>query len=355
MNAPLKPWYVSAEDFPEQGGADEKLEFLISYAVLAPSSHNTQPWMFRVHSNVLELFADLSRALPVADPQNRELIMSCGAALKNLIIAIDYFGYAYRLEICPDPDHPTFLARVRLGFKTETFTEEILMFHAIQKRHTNRLPFREEPIPESLLATLQTVTQQEGAWLDFVRDEDLRFAVADLIATADRMQWSDKAFRRELADWLHSNRCAKRDGIPGYASGLGNLKARAQPLMVRTFDLGKGRAARDREIAIHSPVLALLRTEGDTIADWMHAGQALESVLLRARVEDVWASFLNPQIEVGSLRTKLAETLGCSGFPQILLRLGFGSEVKPTPRRSVAQAMMRPSQSPVRVHLTHSL
>src|ERR1041385_7649236 len=114
MNAPLDAWNVSADDFPVDGTSEEKLWFLIRYAVLAPSTHNTQPWLFRIHGNVLELFADDSRALPVIDPDHRELIISCGAALFHLRVAIEYFGHSCQCEILPEPDNPALLARVHL-------------------------------------------------------------------------------------------------------------------------------------------------------------------------------------------------------------------------------------------------
>src|SRR6266567_1447408 len=100
MNAPLDTWNVSADDFPVDGTSEEKLWSLVRYAILAPSTHNTQPWKFRIHGNVVELYADFTRALPVVDPEHRELIMSCGcgAALLHLRIAIRCFGYACNME-----------------------------------------------------------------------------------------------------------------------------------------------------------------------------------------------------------------------------------------------------------------
>ncbi|WP_229440580.1 hypothetical protein [Massilia sp. BSC265] len=55
--------------------------------MLAPSSHNTQPWLFRMAESSIDLFADRTRALPVNDPDDRELTISCGCALMHLRIA----------------------------------------------------------------------------------------------------------------------------------------------------------------------------------------------------------------------------------------------------------------------------
>lgn len=236
----LEAWEISPAAFPASGSSFEKLEFCVNYAILAPSSHNTQPWHFHIGGSDLELHADPARGLP-----------------------------------------------------------------------------------------------------QFVPSETARFVVADLVAEGDRIQWSGKPFREELARWLRANHAPSRDGIPGYAQGLNDLLAYAGPLLVRTFDRGAGIAAKDRDIALYSPALAVLGTENDAPGDWLAAGQALAKVLLRARIEDVWASFLNQPIEVAALRPRLLEAVGREGYPQLLMRLGFAPEVRPTPRRALADVVTR--------------
>jgi nitroreductase len=344
MNTPLAAWNVSPDDFPADGTSEEKLWFAVRYAILAPSTHNTQPWLFQIHGNVLELYADLTRALPVVDPDHRELIISCGAALFHLRLAIRYFGYSSRVETFPEPADSNLLARLHLGFKDDTEAADILLFNAIPKRRTNRLEFRNEAVPTALLSVLCGFAAQEGAWLKIVEGEEARYAVADLVAEADRIQWAGKPFRRELAAWLHPNRADASDGIPGYAQGPNGLPAYAGPMVIKTFDLGKRRSSADWDVALYSPVLAVLGTDANTPQDWLQTGQALANLLLRARVEDVWASYLNQPIELPELRPRLAELIKPGSCPQILLRLGFGDEVKPTPRRPVQEVILKSQQ-----------
>ncbi len=334
------PWRVVEEPFPDFGNSVEKLQFFLNFAVLAPSSHNSQPWLFRLLGNEVELYADRTRSLHVVDPTDRELIVSCGAALYHLELSMKHYGYLGGTEILPDSGDADLLARVRLGFLNESSVEERLMFHAIPKRRTNRQPFREDPVPEALLRRLQEHAQMEGAWLDVVRSEDVRFKLAELIGEADRKQWANKRFRLELAAWVHPNRSASRDGIPGYAQGLNDLLSCAGPLVIRTFDLGEGQAARDQEIARFSPAIVVIGTETDRPRDWIATGRALARILLRARVEDTWASFLNQPIELPEMRAELAMLLGRKTSPQLVLRLGLGSDVSPTPRRSVGEVLI---------------
>src|SRR5690606_15026240 len=106
MRSIQDPWQVSEAEFPRTGGPSEKLRHLLNYAVLAPSDHNTQPWRFRLAHGSVDVFADRSRALPVVDPADRELVISCGAALYQLRLAIRYFGFADRVALFPDAQQP---------------------------------------------------------------------------------------------------------------------------------------------------------------------------------------------------------------------------------------------------------
>src|SRR5690606_33728187 len=109
------PWHVSEAGFPRQGSSLEQLRYLLNYAVVAPSGHNTQPWLFRSIGDGVELFADRTRALPIVDPEDRELTISCGAALCQLRLAIAHFGFADVVELFPDAAQDCLLARVALG------------------------------------------------------------------------------------------------------------------------------------------------------------------------------------------------------------------------------------------------
>ncbi|MBI4419891.1 MAG: nitroreductase [Gemmatimonadetes bacterium] len=337
VDALVAPYLDAIDEFPVEGTAERKLRAALRYAVLAPSSHNSQPWLFRLTDDAVEVLADRSRALRVADPRDRELILSCGAALFNLRVTLRHFGYMGTVDLMPDRRDADLLARVTLGAEYEATIGEHALFDAISLRRTHRFRFQKRSVPDHLRVALERGAKHEGAWFQPVDLEDAREAVAGLVAEADRVQMADPAFRRELAAWMHGNRSGRRDGMPGYALGLGEIMSAAAPLAIRTFDLGKGRAAKDKELALGSPLLAVLGTDGDAPADWLAAGQALEHILLRAAIEEVSASFLNQPIEVPDLRLPLAALIGRSGYPQVLLRMGYGRRVKATPRRRVEE------------------
>lgn len=336
----IDAWHPRAEAFPRAGSDADKLAFAVRWAVLAPSSHNAQPWQFVVRRGWLELSADRRRALPVCDPYDRELTLGCGAALYHLRVAIAWFGYAPRVELLPDRDDPDLLALVRLGEPIGWNDEVDREFRAIERRHTNRGPYAPTAPPPEVCGRLAWAAHEEGAWLAFA-DAAARLRLAALVARGDRAQMHDPSFRRELAAWLVANRDQSGDGVPGYAHGHSALGAWAAPLVVRTFDRGDGQAARDHELALHAPLLAVLGTADDDPLAWLVGGQALARVLLEAAASGVSASYLNQPVELGELRPEVARAVGRAGWPQLVLRLGYGRPVQPTPRRPLWQVLHR--------------
>lgn len=300
------------------------ISHLLAQATLAPSSHNTQPWLFTATDSGILLHADRTRALPVNDPYDRELTISCGAALFNLRAAAAHRGVPLAIELFPDPNDPDCLARATPSPQADP--EEAFLALAIHRRRTYRHRFTPQPAPDALLAELLAAARIEGATLSPVFTEANRHALAALIAEGDALQWANPSWRSELASWMHPHRDGDGLTVPGLVAPIAQF-------VVRTFDMGGGVAAKDRELADASPVLAVLSTPADDPADWMAAGQALERVLLLAAHHGLQASYLNQPVEIPTLRTRL-ETLIPAGFPQLVLRLGYPShDLPPTTRR----------------------
>lgn len=324
-------WTVEENAFPRDGSDAEKLRFLLNYAVLAPSSHNAQPWRFLCSENEVALYADRTRALHATDPLDRELTMSCGAALFLLRIAIRHFGHTDEVVTLPDPEQPDLMARIRLGNARLPSEEEESLFAAIRKRHTNRHGFSTLPVVPGLVEGWQLAARTEGVSLEAVQDPTVQEALADLIAEADRDQLADPAFRRELARWIRNGE--EGDGIPAEALGMPGLISYATPFLVRMFDTGPLVAAHDHQLTEGAPTLVVFVTDADTPRQWLQTGQALARFLLLATVNGVSASFLNAPIEISHLRERVRDVLHIDGYPQLLLRAGYGPEVTPTPRR----------------------
>lgn len=323
-------WATAAND-------DERLRLLVHDAVLAPSGHNTQPWWFRVREGALELHADRTRALPVVDPEDRELTISCGAALAHARITAARFGRRLGVELVPESEDEDLLARMRLGTTVPSDRDASRLHAAMPHRFTDRGPYARAPLDPAAIDAIVGLAEAEGAWVVVITDDARKAALADSVAEGDRLQMRDRRFRRELAAWTHPNRSAHRDGAPGFAFGATNdLVSAVGPLVIRLFDLGKGQAARDRELAEHSPALVVLGTRDESPREWLHAGQALAYAWLEATARGLSMSFLNQPVELPELRADVRLVAERPGFPQLVMRLGAPEgprDPRRTPRR----------------------
>lgn len=79
-------------------------------AVLAPSAHNTQPWLFRVAPSRIDLFADPARNIGTMDPLRRELQISLGCALENVVLAAPRHCKVPTVSLMPTPPDQTHVA-----------------------------------------------------------------------------------------------------------------------------------------------------------------------------------------------------------------------------------------------------
>lgn len=304
----------------------------LRYALLAPSSHNTQPWRFEIAQDTVWLHADRTRRLPVNDPADRELAISCGCALMNLRVAAARHGLRAETSLCPESADPDLLARVSFR-RTTAYAPESALFASIERRRTYRKRFKERAVPPSMAQALAASAQREGAALHFPGGEEVRDYVAGLVEEGDAAQWSNPEWRRELAAWMLPRRRGEGLTVSGPIAPL--IRA-----LVRRSNMGKRLGAADRKLAFDAPVLGILATDGDGVVDWLRAGQALEHLLLTGCASGLQASYLNQPIQVASLRTRLREHLNLTGYPQVLLRIGFAAtEPAPSPRRSLSEVV----------------
>ena len=309
------------------------LEALVEMATKAPSSHNTQPWIFEASDGGVLVYADRARALPVNDPEDRELTISCGAALLNLRIAAAAAGWGTEVRVLPDSEDPDLLARVQLREDHGASTEDRRLATAIDLRYTHRTRFQEATVPDDVVAKLGVAAESEGAWLIVVADDATRDRLGDLVEEGDRAQFADPRWRQELAAWMHPLR--RGDGLVVPMASITRF-------VVRGFDVGARTGKKDKDLAGSSPVLAVLGTQSDSVADRLAAGQALERLLLVAASVGVQASYLNQPCQVAELRPRLRDLIGAAGFPQVVLRIGFpGGKIRRAPRRPVDSVFER--------------
>ena len=190
---------------------------LVAMAGRAPSVHNTQPWWFRACGNVVELYADEDRLLRQIDPARREMVISCGAALYGLRLGLRKLGYLPIVEVLPDPDRPTLIARVRPGDLAQLTRDESELLAALPHRHTHRGPFTPGEVPDRLVAGMRMDALAEGAELVLIEQPGQFADLVELVLAAASEQAADREIAAELLDWVHASGSQARDGIRAQA------------------------------------------------------------------------------------------------------------------------------------------
>jgi len=329
-----EPWAIDDSEFYELVNRREEMEFLLRYAVLAPSSHNTQPWTFTIVPEGIEVFADYTRSLPHVDGDSRELLMSVGAAIMNLRIAAAHFGFESAVLYHGSAYQTPPVALVTLKETCDPDLELSRLFPAILTRRTNRRPFDGEPVGPKALASLCDLADDHPDSVRFLLPQT-RMRIAELVAQGDRLQMENRAVREELADWVRPARTNASDGICADAFGIPDLLTPVAASLIRKVDLGGMQARRDAQLVGTTPLLMMITAEDDQ-RSLLEAGQVLERLLLTATLAGLQYSFMNQPVQVTTLRALLTPLVRSPHPPQLLIRIGYAPPVaRAMPRRNV--------------------
>jgi hypothetical protein len=316
---------------------------LAAIAGRAPSVHNTQPWRFRAAESAIDVLADPSRQLRQVDPDGRELLISCGAAVFGLRLGFRSLGCIPAVALLPEPETPDLIARVRVAGQAAITRHESELLTAAYHRHTHRGSFTPGEVAPRIVERLRTDAVAEQAELVVLSDQAQTGWLGDLVRTAAREQSARPEIRAELRRWTRPAESSAHDGVPAFArrqhpADPGTPDPDSPPdLRLPQRDFGEPGTASGGG---SPPALtALLTTATDTRADWVQAGQALHRILLHAATRWVFASLQSQPLELPALRAELAARLQLSGAPQMLLQFGRSNTAGPTPRRSAAEIL----------------
>lgn len=310
---------------------------IVELACTAPSVHNTQPWRWRIDGLRIELYADFSRQLEVADPSGRNLVLSCGAALHHARVAAAALGYpAEQVERLPDPADPSHLATLHLTTRPRT-PRAVEDLATLGQRSTDRRRFTSWPVPEHRLAQLAASVDVPHVRVVPLVDVASRFRVELLVNRALDAQNADERYAEEHQLWLNRSHA---DGIPSTAVPELSGHPASQPTR-----FGLAEPTRSRDLVETSDGLLVICTEEDDTLSWLLAGEALSQMWLAATVDGLSVVPLSQVIELPSTRESLQhEVLGGLTCPQIITRIGWQeigrSELPRTPRRPVDEVLV---------------
>ncbi len=320
----------------------ETLEGLLYFAVRAPSGHNSQPWKFLIRENEIEIHPDFDRALPVVDPAHRELFISLGCAAENLCIAAAQYGYSARWTLQKSPKEQYF---IKVSLDEFAPIGEHPLFEFIEKRQTNRSVYSGREVAETSIRQLLELPREEHIGVYFFPSGSPEFTrIRAYVLRGNRIQMTDKAFKKELLEWIRFN--AKQvgktmDGLTYRVMGSPPLPKSLGKWIVRSFLNPKTQNKSDEEKINSSSHFLMITTAGNTTKEWVAAGVYLERLLLKMTAMGIANAYLNPPCELPELAKELRDLLPINGaLPTLILRLGYADPLPYSPRRTVGEVLI---------------
>lgn len=309
---------------------------LVRYAVLAANGHNTQPWKFTLKEDVIEIHPDYTRRLPVVDPQDRELWISLGCALENLLVAARATGYA------PEVSYPDAVDYIHIRLTADTPRQEPL-FEVIGLRQNTRSEYDGQPIKVADLDKVQALLLEPGVTVRYVINSAELETVLEYVNQGNLQQYAEKAFIDELIYWLRFNKkeaIASLDGLFSRCSGNPEVPRWLGQMFVASTKPHQ-QADADAKKLHSSSGAVVIASESDDKATWIRTGQVYERIGLQMTLLNIKSAFLNQPIEVAALRSQFQSAIGLGGsLPQLLVRFGYANSMPRSLRRPIEQVIM---------------
>ena len=320
----------------------------IEHALRAPSVHNTQPWRWRARLDAVELHADWNRHLVATDPDRRDLILSCGAALHHLQVALAARGLAVQVRRMPDAEDRGHLATVAVR-PGRPDSADAAQFRAIQSRRTDRRRMSHRSVPADRLRALVEQARRIGALLLPVTDPAMRQRLTATLTDAAHRQEFASGYAAELQQWTRRY-AAGHDGVPAASVTAAPIGLTGVSLLRR---FPRGTLTQPRQLPGDGPAdddaaeLLVIVTAHDDPLDWLRAGEATSAVLLAATGLGLATTPLSQPLEVEATRHALRwDVLRVPEHPQLVVRVGWpatgAAELPSTPRRDLRSVLFQP-------------
>jgi hypothetical protein len=309
----------------------------VQLACRAPSLHNSQPWQWVADGARLHLYVDHSRILYSTDKSGREAVISCGAILDHLRVAMAAAGWTANVDRFPNPNNLDHLASLDFSPMSLVTEGDRRRADAILHRRTDRLPFATPGNWESLEPVLRDDVDARTVHLDVIA-EKLRSELARASRLTESLRFYDSSYHTELYWW--TGHFENSDGIP--RSSLLSAEENDRVDVGRAFPVS-AHDERPAGFGQDQSLVLVLSTDEDTRDDALRCGEALSAVLLECTLAGKATCTLTQLTELSSSRNLIGTLTGRAAMQQVLIRVGEAlapGEVPPmTPRRPLGDVL----------------
>ena len=318
----------------------DRIKRILESAVRAPSTHNSQPWLFKVAENKIKVFFNPKYILLFADKETRDLHISIGCMLENFLIASGTESLTTSISYCPF-EHKTKLAEITLT-ESNSKQGELLqtLFKTIPKRVNARGIFIDEKLPTNLLEKINFLNTDKDIHINFFdKKEDIK-KIADITALSMIDAYNNIGFRKELSYWMNSNFSLKKEGLPGYSLKMPFIVSMFAPLLIRYFNIGPFLAKVNTKSICSAPMIIIISGKDDQ-KSWMEIGRLAERIMLYVQSLGYQTSIYVGSVEIGENYKKIQELTKKKDRPQFIFAIGhIPGRHKITPRHKVEDKMI---------------
>jgi len=320
---------------PRPQGTDRHalLRELVRYATLAPSSHNTQCWRFRIAGDAIAILPDFARRCPIVDPDDHHLFVSLGCATENLVQAAAAFGLYAEPRFRPGSEPSIEVAL------SPAPQQRSALFDAIPRRQSTRCEYDGKPLDTGDLDALEAAGTGAGVQMRLITSRPGIEKVLEYVIAGNTAQMRDPAFVDELERWIRfgdAEAIARGDGLFSRSSGNPAAPRWLGRRLFRLFFREKTENDKYARQLRSSAGVAVFSTESSDPLHWVEAGRAFERFALQATALGVRTAHLNQPVEVAQVRAQFSSYLGLAGGrPDLVIRFGRGPEMPRSLRRPV--------------------
>ena len=306
---------------------------LIRYATLAANSHNTQPWLFRIGENRIDLVPDFSRRTPAVDPDDHHLFVSLGCAAENFALASAASGHRCDVRFDPARGGSVVILQSKGPPKPSA------LFDAIPRRQSTRAVYDGRPVAATELRLLEQAAIEPGVGFVMLTDRPKILQVRDLVLGGNSVQMADPAFLRELKHWMRftpARAIETGDGLFTATTGNPIVPDWFGPVLLdHFFDAKTENAKYAAQIESSAGIAVFVGARADP-AHWVGVGRASQRFALQATALGLKVAMVNQPVEVAQFRPDLARVIGAAGQrPDMVIRFGHGPTLPFSCRRPV--------------------
>jgi len=311
---------------------------LVRYATLAPSSHNSQCWKFRLTQKAIAILPDLRRRCPVVDPDDHHLFVSLGCAAENLVLAAEANGLN---AVATIETAPMDVIHVHLESSKALRSP---LFEAIPKRQSTRTEYDGRPLGNEELKLLELAGTGNGVHVLLLTGKQAMEKVLEYVIQGNTAQIDNPAFVQELKSWIRfSDAEAVRTGDGLFSRSTGNpsvprwLGSHLMSLLLTTKKENEKYARQVRS----SAGIAVFVSDVSDKEHWVEAGRCYQRFALQAAALGIRNAHLNQSVEIAELRPQFSTFLAIGNRrPDLVVRFGRGPQMPRSLRRPVDNVLI---------------